>query len=35
MDQRDILQRLDKLDMEAFTTIDTPHMKKCKELRSA
>lgn len=28
MDQRDILQRLDKLDMEAFTTIDTPHMYK-------
>lgn len=28
MDQEDILQRLDKLDMEAFTTIDTPHMYK-------
>lgn len=26
MDQRDILERLDRLDMEAFTTIDTPHM---------
>jgi len=28
MNQRDILQRLDKLDMEAYTTIDTPHMYK-------
>ena len=26
MDREDILQRLDKLDMEAFTTIDTPYM---------
>lgn len=26
MDQRDILERLDRLDMEAFTTIKTPHM---------
>ena len=28
MNQIDILQRLDKLDMEAFVTIDTPHMYK-------
>ena len=28
MDQADILERLDRLDMEAFTTIDTPHMYK-------
>ena len=28
MDQNDILQRLDRLDMEAFTTIDTPNMYK-------
>lgn len=26
MDQNDILQRLDKLDMEAFATIDTPEL---------
>lgn len=26
MDHKDILERLDRLDMEAFTTIDTPHM---------
>ncbi len=26
MDQEDIFRRLDRLDMEAFTTIDTPHM---------
>ena len=26
MDQKDILERLDKMDMEAFVTIDTPHM---------
>lgn len=26
MNQNDILQRLDRLDMEAFTTIDTPNM---------
>ena len=26
MDRNDILDRLDKLDMEAFTTIDTPFM---------
>ena len=28
MNQKDILERLDRLDMEAFTTIDTPHMYK-------
>lgn len=28
MDQADILERLNKLDMEAFTTIDSPHMYK-------
>ena len=26
MDHKDILERLDRLDMEAFATIDTPHM---------
>ena len=26
MDRQDILERLDKLDMEAFSTIDTPDM---------
>ena len=26
MDREDILQRLDRLDMEAFTTVDTPFM---------
>ncbi len=28
MDQKDILRRLERLDMEAFATIDTPHMYK-------
>ena len=28
MNHKDILERLDRLDMEAFTTIDTPHMYK-------
>ena len=28
MDQQDILSRLDRLDMEAFATIDTPHQYK-------
>lgn len=26
MDRKDILERLDRMDMEAFVTIDTPHM---------
>ena len=26
MDRKDILERLNKMDMEAFVTIDTPHM---------
>lgn len=28
MDQKDILRRLERLDMEAFATIDTPHLYK-------
>lgn len=28
MNQQNILERLDKLDMEAFTTINTPHLYK-------
>lgn len=28
MNQAEILERLDRLDMEAFTTIDTPHVYK-------
>ena len=28
MDQQDILERFDRLDMEAFATIDTPHIYK-------
>ncbi len=29
MNREDILERLDKMDMEAFVTIETPHMYKC------